>query len=128
MYTAPARILYTEDDPDTRELITFVLNQSNCEVAATASQEQALALARSVAFDLYLLDSWLPGLSGTDLCKRLREFDQTTPILFYSGAAYDEDKELALACGAQAYLTKPANPEDLIAEVLRLTAREYDVA
>ena len=64
----------------------------------------------------------MPGSSGIELCKELRGFDEKTPILFYSGAAYDEDKELAHDCGAQAYVTKPADGDVLAAEVLRLIA------
>jgi len=50
----------------------------------------------------------------------LRKFDNDTPILFYSGAAYEQDKRAALAAGAQAYLTKPADNEKLVEEVSRL--------
>jgi DNA-binding response OmpR family regulator len=52
----------------------------------------------------------------------LRKFDSKTPILFYSGAAYEKDKRHALECGAQGYLTKPADGDQLVAEVLRLIA------
>jgi DNA-binding response OmpR family regulator len=64
----------------------------------------------------------MPGLSGTDLCEALRKFDETTPILFYSGAAYEKDKEAARLAGAQGYLVKPADFDQLIAEVARLIA------
>ena len=115
-----ARILYAEDDADTRELVTLVLEMQNCQVVATESYEEALRLARAEHFDLYLIDNWLPHISGVKLCEQLREFDRHTPVLFYSGAAYDADKESALASGAQGYLVKPAAGEQLIAEVLRL--------
>jgi DNA-binding response OmpR family regulator len=70
-------------------------------------------LAVSQQFDLYLLDSWLPDGSGLDLCKRIRTFDTATPILFYSAAAYEADREQALKSGAQAYLVKPSHPSEL---------------
>jgi DNA-binding response OmpR family regulator len=54
------------------------------------------------------------------LCERLREFDQHTPVLFYSGAAYETDKLLALSSGAQGYLVKPVDGDELAAEVLRI--------
>jgi len=117
-----ARILYAEDDADTRELVTLVLEMQNCQVVATESYEEALRLARAEHFDLYLIDNWMPHISGVRLCEQLREFDQHTPVLFYSGAAYEADKERALASGAQGYLVKPAGGEQLIAEVLRLVA------
>lgn len=117
-----ARILYAEDDADTRELVTLVLETQNCQVVATESYEEALRLARAEHFDLYLIDNWMPHISGVKLCEQLREFDRHTPVLFYSGAAYDADRERALASGAQGYLVKPAGGEQLIAEVLRLVS------
>ncbi|MCA1603584.1 MAG: response regulator [Acidobacteria bacterium] len=74
-----ARVLYIEDDADTRDLVTYVLTDRNCEVVAAKDYDEALRLARAESFDLYLLDSWLPGASGVDLCKKLREFDAQTP-------------------------------------------------
>jgi DNA-binding response OmpR family regulator len=115
-----ARILYAEDDADTRELVTLVLEMQNCQVIATESYDEALRLARAEHFDLYLIDNWMPHISGVKLCEQLREFDQHTPVLFYSGAAYETDRESALASGAQGYLVKPADGNQLLAEVLRL--------
>lgn len=122
MPTPKFRILCTEDDADTRDLIVLMLNANNCDVVSSASSLESVHLARTQHFDLYLLDNWLAGSSGIDLCKELRGFDSKTPILFYSGAAYDKDKEQAYECGAQGYLTKPAVGDDLVAEVLRLIA------
>lgn len=59
-------------------------------------------------------------MAGEDLCKKLREFDPITPILFYSGAAYESDKERAMSAGAQGHVVKPAAPDELISEILRL--------
>ncbi len=108
------RVLYIEDHADTRELITLVLQQKNFEVTSEETVESGVRLARAERFDLYLLDSWLPDGSGLDLCKKIREFDAATPILFYSAAAYEGDKDLALKSGAQAYLIKPSQTSELI--------------
>lgn len=113
-------ILYVEDDADTRELVTVLLTIKNCEVVATANHDQALFLAHSRSFDLYLLDNWLPDKPGIDLCRQLREFDGETPILFYSGAAFQKDKDQAFLAGAQGYVVKPADPDELISEIFRL--------
>jgi DNA-binding response OmpR family regulator len=107
------RILYVEDHADTRELVTLLLAQKSYEVITGSTIESGIALAASEKFDLYLLDSWLPDGSGLELCQQIREFDQTTPILFYSAAAYNTDSDLALKCGAQAYLVKPSHPSEL---------------
>jgi CheY-like chemotaxis protein len=63
--------------------------------------EERFNLAKTQNFDLYLVDNWMPALSGQDLTKKLREFDVKTPILFYSGAAYERYKEAAGSSGAQ---------------------------
>lgn len=120
MVTSTFRILCTEDDADTRELIVFLLNARNCEVITSASSTESMELAKSQKFDLYLLDNWLPHSSGVELCKELRKIDSKTPILFYSGAASDEDKKRAFESGAQAYMTKPADGDELVATILRL--------
>src|SRR4030095_4822437 len=113
-------ILYTEDDADTRELVWYVLTMNNCRVTLADCNDRALLLARTINFDLYIVDNWMPGGSGIDLCKKLREVDSTTPILFYSGAAYDSDKQEAFASGAQGYLTKPVHNDQFVREVFNL--------
>lgn len=119
-FEKPRRILYIEDHEDTRELVTLLLAQRSYEVITGATIESGVALAGAEDFDLYLLDSWLPDGSGLDLCQRIRQFDRTTPILFYSAAAYGSDQDLALQCGAQAYLVKPSQPSELCDMVTRL--------
>ena len=107
------RVLYIEDHEDTRELVTLVLEQKSFEVVSGSTIESGVALASAQQFDLYLLDSWLPDGSGLDLCKQIREFDKVTPILFYSAAAYEIDRNQAIESGAQAYLIKPSQPSEL---------------
>ena len=120
MQQSPFRILCTEDDLDTRELITFVLTRSNFEVVTAETPALAIEMAQAFSFDLYLIDNWMPSMSGPDLCRELRSFDAATPILFYSGAGYDKDKTAAYASGAQGYLVKPVDNDNLVAEVRRL--------
>lgn len=117
------RILYIEDHEDTRELVTLLLVQKSYEVISGSTIERGIALAGSAEFDLYLLDSWLPDGSGLELCKQIRQFDKTTPILFYSAAAYAADSELALKSGAQGYLVKPSQPSELCDLVTDLIER-----
>ena len=121
------RILCAEDDADTRDLIVLLLGAHDCDVVTSGGSAEFLNIARTQHFDLYLLDNWLPESSGIDLCRELRNIDPRTPILFYSGAAYDEDKRQALESGAQGYLTKPADGDELATEVLRLIASSQPV-
>lgn len=113
MQLSKHRILYIEDHEDTRDLVTILLEQQDYEVITAGTMATGVGLATKEHFDLYLLDSRLPDGSGLDLCRELRLFDQRTPILFYSAAAYDVDKKSAMDCGAQGYLTKPSANGDL---------------
>ena len=119
-------ILYVEDHEDTRELITLVLQQKNFEVTTERTVEKGAQLAREQNFDLYLLDSWLADGSGLDLCKKIREFDRITPIVFYSAAAYEVDRDTALKSGAQAYLIKPSHTWELCDLICSLIGHEGD--
>ena len=120
MPSPKARILCTEDNTDTRELLTVLLQVAGYDVVCTDNAKEALMLAKSQPFDLYLVDGWLPDTSGLSLTEWIREFDKTTPILFYSGAAYDSDMRNALKAGASGYLVKPADNEKLLSEIDRL--------
>ena len=122
MRKSKGRILYIEDDADTREVISMVFTVAGFEVLCTDDTDEAVHLARNQRFDLYMLDNWMPDVPGTQLSQRLRQFDTNTPILFYSAAAYESDKDAARLSGAQAYLVKPTSNDEIIAEVARLIA------
>lgn len=118
--TPKGRILCTEDDPDSRELIVCILETADYHVTITADSAEALSLAQREQFDLIIVDNWMPGLSGEELTTEIRKFDKNTPILFYSGAAYETDKQKAHDAGAQGYLIKPLGIKDLVDEVAKL--------
>ncbi len=108
------RILYSEDDPDSREIMCLLLKKEGFEVVCPEESHDVVKIAKEQQFDAFLFDSWMPGVSGVGLCKRIREFDPHTPIIFFSGAASQGDIDQALAAGAQAYITKPADFEDVV--------------
>ena len=122
MKSPKGRILCTEDDADTRELLVVILGATGYSVTVTESSAEALELSQREQFDLMLVDNWMPGLSGEQLTREIRKFNLSTPILFYSGAAYESDKQHARDAGAQGYLVKPAGISTLVAEVTRLIA------
>ncbi|MDQ1728642.1 MAG: hypothetical protein QOD33_767 [Pyrinomonadaceae bacterium] len=113
----PIRLLYAEDDLDTRDMICLALEAEGFEVVCPDSPRDFLMKAEAGKWDAFMLDTWMPQMSGVDLCKRIREFDPTTPIIFYSAAAYERDKKQALECGAQAYIVKPVAFEVLTASI-----------
>ena len=120
MQLTKPRILYVEDHEDTRESISLLLKFSDYDVVDMDSGTTALSQAQREHFDLYLFDSRLPDVSGVELCRKIREFDASTPILFFSGVAYEAEKQSALKCGAQGYLTKPDDMDALADTISRL--------
>ena len=117
-----SRVLFVDDDEDACEILSLLLNSCGIDATCAQSAADAWPLIKRQCFDLYLLDGWLPGIDGFEFCRQIREFDSKTPILFYSGAAYDADKQKGIEAGANAYVAKPdvdgliETIEDLIAK------------
>ena len=122
------RILCTDDDADTREMLTILLESFGYEVVCPADSTLALELMRGLHFDLCLVDNWMPGLSGLDLTLKIREFNKTVPILFYSGAVQGNSRQQALDAGAQGYLFKPVDPDELIQTINGLIDKSRSAA
>ena len=112
------RVLYLEDDEDSREMVTFMLNLAGIEVASVTSSKDAARLAKSDVYDLYLLDGLLPTGDSLQLCRDLRAENPSTPIIFYSALGFQSDIQKGLEAGANDYLVKPYNG-DLSEAVLR---------
>jgi DNA-binding response OmpR family regulator len=112
------RILLVDDYEDSRDLA--VLTLSEYTLICARNFDEGLRLAKRRYFDLYILDNWLPDGNGVELCRLIREFDPHTPVLFFSAAAYQRDIVEGLRAGAQAYLVKPAVPNELRQAVSRL--------
>jgi CheY-like chemotaxis protein len=90
-------------------LLRFALIQAT----AVGTADQALSRIQSERFDLYLTDARLPKIDGFELCRRIRNFDLSTPIIFFSGSAYAADKRKGIEAGANGYVIKP-DIEDLL--------------
>jgi DNA-binding response OmpR family regulator len=101
------RVLCVDDDEDSRVMLITLLRLALIEPKAVGTAAQALSSIETERFDLYLLDARLPDLDGFELCRRMRAFDPHTPILFFSGAAYEADKKRGIEAGADAYVIKP---------------------
>jgi len=112
-------ILYAEDDPDTRELLQLILHQAGFRVSVTGDSSEVMQLLATDRFDVLLLDNWMPKLNGIELCQQVRTFDQSIPIFFCSGAVTEADKKAALSAGAQGYIGKPFDPDELIVTLRR---------
>ena len=113
------RILCVDDNADICDLLTTMLGRSNLDVIAVADVSAALRLMEQEQFSLYILDGQLPGISGFSICEDIRKIDRKTPIIIYSGMAYQSDIDAGMLAGANAYLVKP-EIEELIPTVKRL--------
>jgi len=100
------RILYVDDHEDSTEMLKLILSESDYEFHSAKTIEEALDLARTHEFDLYVLDKYLPDGSGLELCKQLGRLTPTVPCIFYTGDTYEIHREV-IAAGAQAYIAKP---------------------
>jgi DNA-binding response OmpR family regulator len=104
---ARKRILYIEDHEDARHMLTVLLEYGGYEVVSANTVAGGSSLARLERFDLYILGSRFKDGTGIDLCRQIRAFHPDTPIIFYSGSAFECDIEAGMAAGAQHYLIKP---------------------
>lgn len=107
------RLLCVDDDPDTNELLNHGLGEEGYEVITVDTQAGALEFAKQEPFDLYLLDDWLPDGRGKDLITKIREFDPNTPIIFFSGNTEEANQAEIMHLGAQAFLAKPADLDEV---------------
>ena len=99
---------------DTRELVQLILSQAGFRVSVTGDSSEVLNLLATHSFDALLLDNWMPNLNGIELCRLIRSVDQKILIFFCSGALTEADKKSAFAAGAQGYIGKPFDPDELI--------------
>ena len=114
-----ARMLLVEDDPAIAELLKFHFGRAEFDVAQTPDGEEALLLARETPPDIVLLDWMVEGLSGLEVCRRLRRAPETAnvPIIMLTARGEEEDRVRGLETGADDYVTKPFSPRELVARV-----------
>ncbi len=115
--------LVVEDDHDIVELLRIHMADLGCEITAVADGNIGLELALNQHFDVIILDIMLPGMEGTEICRRLRGKEVTTPILMLTARSEEFDKVLGLEMGADDYLTKPFSIREFIARVKALLRR-----
>ena len=125
--TADARglVLVAEDEPPIAELIRLYLRREGYGVQVEGDGAAALAAIRRLRPVAVILDIALPGMDGTEVCRKLRAEGDWTPVLFVTARDDEVDRVLGLELGADDYLTKPFSPRELVARVrsvLRRTA------
>jgi two-component system phosphate regulon response regulator PhoB len=111
------RLLLVEDDRQLAELVRFHFDRAGFDVTRTGDGEEALILAEEVRPDLVILDWMIEGISGIEVCRRLRRRPQTAnlPIIMLTARGEEHDRVRGLETGADDYLTKPFSPKELVA-------------
>jgi DNA-binding response OmpR family regulator len=120
------RLLIIDDDVRLTEMLVEYFGPEGIELTAIASGVQGLRSAQRENFDLIILDVMLPGLSGFDVLKQLREGGSKTPVLMLTARGDDVDRIVGLDLGADDYLPKPFNPRELLARVKAILRRTHE--
>ena len=122
MSNIQCQILYDDDHEDSSEMLKLVLSESDYEVHTARTVEEAIQMAQSHPYDLFVLDKRLPDGSGLELCEQLNQIKPEVPCIVYTGDAYEVHRQEAMAAGATAYVAKP-DIEGLIDTVHRLLSQ-----
>ena len=119
------RLLLVEDDRSLAELVSFHFDRAGWAVTRTGDGEEALILADEVRPDLIVLDWMIEGVSGIEVCRRLRrrEATSTLPIIMLTARNDEDDRIRGLDTGADDYITKPFSPKELIARATAVLRR-----
>ena len=120
-----ADVLIVEDEPDIRALIVHHLAREGFRCRTAATGLDALSSVRTAAPDLLVLDLMLPGMSGLEVCRRLRADPATSglPIIMLTAKADEVDRVVGLEVGADDYVVKPFSPKELVARVRAVLRR-----
>lgn len=121
-------VLVIEDDQSVRVLVRAVLEKNGNSVSQADNAADGQDLAFNNEYDIIILDLGLPDGNGYDICKNIRDQDITTPVLILSAEQETDVKVKCLKVGADDYLTKPFNPEELMARVEAITRRSTDAS
>src|SRR5438093_1112735 len=113
---AAQRILIIEDDQDTQQMLGMILSSEGYEVLPASNGPLGLELLRKMGPDLVILDWMLPGMDGLEVCRRAREFSGV-PIIMLTAKSAASDRVAGLDTGADDYLAKPFEPEELLARI-----------
>lgn len=115
-----AKILIVEDDTPLAMLMVHVLSRAGCDVQVASTGEMGLELAKENRFDLITLDIDLPGISGLEICRELkqRHISHRTPVVFITGRPSEQDVQRGFDLGAVDYIEKPFVGVDLVSRLL----------
>ena len=116
------RVLVVEDETSYSEALSYVLRKEGFDVAIAETGPDALTEFDRGGADIILLDLMLPGLSGTEVCRQIRQ-TSSVPIIMVSAKDTEVDKVVGLELGADDYVTKPYSPRELVARIRAVLRR-----
>lgn len=120
-------ILVVDDDPTNTKLLKFLLTDEGYEVTTVHSPTEALSMLANNVYDLIILDIMMPGMDGLEVCRRIR-MTSTTPIIFISARGEVKDKVTGLKAGGDDYISKPFDPNELLARTWAALRRTGQLA
>jgi two-component system response regulator CpxR len=123
---AGTNILIIDDDARLSEMLGEYFAAEGLTLTSVTSGTQGLREAQQTAYDLIILDVMLPGLSGFELLRQLRDSGSKTPVLMLTARGDDVDRIVGLEMGADDYLAKPFNPRELVARIKAIFRRTGD--
>lgn len=120
--SAGTRVLVVDDEPSYRESLKIILGREGYSVDVAADGEEALAMFHALEPDMVLLDVMLPGLTGLDVCRRIRARNDT-PVIMVSARHDEIDTVVGLEVGADDYVAKPYRGRELVARMRTVMRR-----
>ena len=117
------RVLFVDDEPAIRDAVGYALRNEGFEVETRADGDSGLTAALEEDFDVVILDLMLPGLAGTEVCRRLRA-ESPVPIVMLTAKSGEVDRLLGLEIGADDYVSKPFSMAELIGRVRAILRRQ----
>ncbi len=120
------KILLVEDDPKISSFVKIGLESNDCIVDSAYDSIIGEKLALTKKYDLIILDVVIPGISGFELCKKIRNNNILTPVLMLTSLDSIEDKLTGFECGADDYLLKPFSFQELLARIKALNRRNKE--
>ena len=117
-----SRVLVVEDEESYSDALAYMLRKEGFEVGLAATGPDALVEFDRAGADIVLLDLMLPGLPGTEVCRRIRQ-TSNVPVIMVSAKDDEVDKVVGLELGADDYVTKPYSPRELVARIRATSSR-----